>query len=115
MVEDNADNRLTTRAILGEQYDLVDAIDGEDGLEKARLEIPDLILLDFYLPKMNGFKVIKLLKENENTKYIPVIAVTARAMKNDREEILEAGCDGYVSKPIDADLLLEEIGKLLGS
>ncbi|PKP33430.1 MAG: hypothetical protein CVT99_00305 [Bacteroidetes bacterium HGW-Bacteroidetes-16] len=115
VVEDSADNRLTTRAILGEQYDLVDAIDGEDGLEKARLEIPDLILLDFYLPKMNGFKVIKLLKENENTKYIPVIAVTARAMKNDREEILEAGCDGYVSKPIDANLLLEEIEKLLGS
>ena len=115
VVEDNADNRLTTKAILGEQYDLVNAIDGEDGLEKAKLEIPDLILLDFYLPKMNGFKVIRLLKENENTKHIPVIAVTARAMKNDREEILEAGCDGYVSKPIDAELLLEEIGRLLGS
>jgi CheY-like chemotaxis protein/signal transduction histidine kinase/HAMP domain-containing protein len=113
VIEDNADNRLTLRAIIGESYLLVEATDGEDGLQKIFSELPDLVLLDISLPKMNGFEVVALLKKDEKTKRIPVIALTARAMKNDREEILAAGCDEYVAKPVDRDELLLKIEHLL--
>ncbi len=113
VVEDNADNRLTVRAILGDTYSIIEAVNGEEGLEKTVSELPDLILLDISLPKMNGFEVVKILKDNDKTKNIPVIALTAKAMKNDREEILAAGCDEYVAKPIEQDELLEKIDRWL--
>jgi CheY-like chemotaxis protein len=113
IVEDNADSRLTVKAILGEFYSILEASDGEEGLQVTLSELPDLVLLDISLPKMNGFEVVKLLKNNQLTKNIPVIALTAKAMKHDRDEILEAGCDEYIAKPFDQEELLLKIENLL--
>lgn len=115
IVEDNPDNMITVKAILRNKYNIEEAIDGEQGLMMAQSQLPDLILLDMALPKMSGEEIIKILKKNKETKHIPVIAVTAQAMKGDEERFLNIGCDGYVSKPIDQELLLAEISGLLGS
>ncbi|MEI7500010.1 MAG: response regulator [Bacteroidota bacterium] len=113
IIEDNRDNRLTAKAILGEKYYIIEAVNGEEGVQKTLSEMPDLILLDISLPGMNGFEVVKQIKENEKSKHIPVIALTAKAMKNDREEIMSAGCDEYIAKPVDHEELLSKIETLL--
>ncbi|MBU3913943.1 response regulator, partial [bacterium] len=113
IVEDNPDNMFTIKAILGDSYHLLEAIDGEAGLEATQTALPDLVLLDMSLPKMDGFQVVREIKANDQTRSIPVIAITARAMKGEKEKILEAGCDNYISKPIDPDLLVDEIKKWL--
>lgn len=107
VIEDNADNMTTITAILKSRYNLILANNGMLGIEVAEKETPGLILLDMMLPEMSGIEVVKILKNNKTTNHIPVIALTARAMKGDREEILEAGCDDYMSKPIDPLALLE--------
>lgn len=109
VVEDNPDNMFTTRAILKDKYNLIEAVDGESALDKAQRNLPDLILMDISLPKIDGLTVVKLLKENKTTKNIPVIAVTARAMKGEREKIIKSGCDDYISKPIDPEIMLGKI------
>ena len=88
---------------------IFEALDGEQGLTMARSQISDLILLDIALPGMDGKEVVKRLKENDITKHIPVMAVTAHAMKEDRESVLGAGCDDYLSKPVDPQELLAKI------
>lgn len=113
VVEDNPDNMTTLEAILKDKYELLFATDGQLGLELALTENPDLILLDISLPMLDGPQVIEQLKANVDTKNTPIIAVTALAMKGDQEKIMELGCDGYVSKPIDSDKLLNEIRKFL--
>ena len=113
VVEDNPDNMTTIKAILKGKYNIVEAIDGEQGLMMAQLHMPDLILLDMALPKMDGEEIVQILKGNNETKNIMVIAVTAQAMKGDKERLLEVGCDGYVPKPVDPEALLGEIGRLL--
>lgn len=109
VVEDNPDNMVSIKAVLQNKYTLLEATDGEEGLKKALTKGPDLILLDMSLPGMDGFTVAGKLKEEEKTRHIPIIAVTARAMKGDRETILEAGCDDYMSKPIDSEIVLKKI------
>jgi len=109
VVEDNPDNMITIKAILQNKHIIWEATDGEKGLKMAMTKEPDLILLDISLPKMDGFTVVKKIKENNETKKIPVIALTARAMKGDREMILEAGCDDYISKPIDPVSITQKI------
>jgi CheY-like chemotaxis protein len=113
IVEDNLDNLMTAKALLMERYTPIGAGDGQSGLLMAQREKPDLILLDISLPVMDGFAVIAALREDEALKHIPVIALTARAMKGDREEILSRGFDGYLSKPVDGDLLEETIRRAL--
>lgn len=113
IVEDNLDNMTTIKAILKGKFNLSEAFDGEIGLRMAQSDKPDLILMDMSLPKVNGPKMIKTLKSHDNTKNIPVIAVTAQAMKGDKEYFLKLGCDGYISKPIDHLELTAEIGRLL--
>lgn len=115
IVEDNPDNMITLKAILKGKYIIAEAFDGERGLEMARSQLPNLILLDMALPKMSGEEILSILRKNKKTKNIPVIAVTAQAMKGDEEKFLKAGCDGYVSKPIDQEILLTEIERLLSS
>ena len=113
VVEDYADNMLTLRAILQHQYRLVEAVDGEDGLQQAFKTLPTVILLDLSLPKMDGFEVVARLKDHAATRSIPVIALTAHAMTGDREKAMNAGCDDYLSKPIEPETLLACLEKWL--
>ncbi len=106
VVEDNELNMKLIRAILGfSGYEIVEAMDGETALELIRANRPDLILMDVQLPRMSGLEATEILKNDPGTQDIPVIAMTAYALRGDREKILEAGCDGYVSKPIDTRAL----------
>jgi CheY-like chemotaxis protein/signal transduction histidine kinase/CHASE3 domain sensor protein len=113
IVEDNPDNMTTIKAILQNKYNITEAFDGEQGLELVQSQIPDMILLDMSLPKMDGEEIVKILKGNKETERIPVIAVTARVMKGDEEIFLKAGCDDFVAKPIEPNELNEKINKLL--
>jgi two-component system cell cycle response regulator DivK len=102
VVDDNNDSReLVVKVLKNQGYEMIEAIDGEDALEKAVSEKPDLILMDISIPKINGYEVTKRLKSIEEVKEIPVVALTAHAMRGDRAKALEAGCEGYISKPIN--------------
>jgi signal transduction histidine kinase/DNA-binding response OmpR family regulator/HAMP domain-containing protein len=112
-IEDNPDNISTLAALLGDTYKLITAPDGPTGLEQARQQPPDVVCLDILLPGLDGLQTLAALRADNATRRIPVIALTARAMKGDREEFLAQGFNGYVSKPIDADLLLQTIREVL--
>jgi len=102
IVEDNEDNReLAVKVLKNKGFETVTAIDGEEAIEKAVSEKPDLILLDISLPKLDGYEVAKRLKSMEEFKEIPIVAFTAHAMKGDREKVIVAGFEGYISKPIN--------------
>jgi two-component system cell cycle response regulator DivK len=114
VVEDNQDNReMVVKVLKFNGYEVIEAVDGEEGIEKAKTEAPALILLDIYLPKMDGYEVAKRLKGDTDLRDIPVIALTAHAMKGNREQALAAGCDGYISKPIDIRELPKQIEQFL--
>lgn len=114
VVEDNQDNReMVVKVLKFNGYEVIEAVDGEEGIEKAKTEAPALILLDIYLPKMDGYEVAKRLKGDTGLKDIPVIALTAHAMKGHREQALAAGFDGYISKPIDIRELPKQIEQFL--
>ncbi len=114
VVEDNRDNReMVVKALRFNGYKVIEAVDGEESIEKARTEKPDLILLDIYLPKIDGYEVTKRLKRDKDLRNIPVIALTAQAMKGHREEALAAGCDGYIAKPINVRELPMQIQHFL--
>jgi two-component system cell cycle response regulator DivK len=101
IVEDNADNMMLTEMLLQSAgHTVLCAVDAEAGLTLARTRIPDLVLMDIHLPGMDGLQATALLKVNEATRAIPVIALTALAMKGDEERIRAAGCDGYIAKPM---------------
>ena len=102
--------RLTRRG-----YEVVVAQDGQQGLDKARAEAPDLLLLDMNLPVMDGWTVAQTLKGEEATKAIPIIALTAHAMSGDREKALAAGCNDYHAKPVDFSQLIDQIEAALGT
>jgi len=102
IVEDNEDNReLAVKVLRNKGFETVEAVDGEQAIEKAVSEKPDLILLDISLPKLDGYEVAKRLKEMDEFKEIPIVAFTAHAMKGDREKVISAGFEGYISKPIN--------------
>jgi len=103
VIEDNPDNMTTVKAVIRKDYSVEEAIDGQQGLKKALDLIPDLILLDISLPKIDGLTVVKELKKNQLTRNIPVIAMTAQAMKGDKEKMIGSGCDDYIAKPIDLE------------
>ena len=114
LVEDNEMNRdMLSRRLQRKGYCVVTAEDGEKGLLLARSETPDLILMDISLPVMSGWEVTRLLKANEATRHIPIIALTAHAWVTDREKAIEAGCDDYDTKPIEFARLTEKIENLL--
>ena len=114
LVEDNEMNRdMLSRRLQRRGYAVVMAHDGEQGLALARSEAPDLILMDISLPVMDGWQVTRLLKSNQNTCDIPVIALTAHAMASDRQKAFETGCDDYDTKPVEFERLSEKIENLL--
>ena len=113
-IEDNPENRLLMRRVLvAEGYAIDEAVDGTTGLQKALEQQPDLVLLDINLPEIDGYEVTARLKQLPNMADVPIIAVTANVMKGDREKTLAAGCDGYIQKPIDIDLLPSQIDSFL--
>jgi signal transduction histidine kinase/DNA-binding response OmpR family regulator/HAMP domain-containing protein len=115
VIEDNPDSLVTLKALLEDNYIIISASDGAEGLMKAAMMKPDLILLDISLPGMDGFKVLDKLKINEQLSHIPVVALTARAMKGDREDLLAYGFDGYIAKPVDNDTFEATINEYLNS
>jgi len=115
VVEDNPDNLVTLRAVLGGSYRLVEATDGEAGLAAVRGGSPSLILLDMQLPLMDGMTVLKRLKEDPATAAIPVVALTASAMAGDREKLIEAGCAAYLSKPYQPEDLEEMVARFFAA
>jgi len=108
IVEDNDDNRLLLTQILRyEGYDVIEAVNGKEGVDMAKAHMPDLILMDIQLPVMDGFTAIRMLKNDPDTRHIKVIAITAFAMDGDREKILDTGVDNYIAKPINTKRLAE--------
>ncbi len=102
VVEDNQDNMtLIVDVLLSLDYDVLQATDGVHGVEVAQEEVPDLILMDLSLPRMDGWTATRTIKANDRLQHIPIIALTAHAMVGDKERALEAGCDDYISKPIN--------------
>ncbi len=114
VIEDNLANlELMAYLLKAYGYELVSASNGEDGLKAALSEDPDIIICDVHLPRLDGYDVVSVLKEHPALRSIPVIAVTALAMVGDREKLLDAGFDGYISKPIDPETFIDEIGKFV--
>ncbi|MCJ7737024.1 MAG: response regulator, partial [Anaerolineae bacterium] len=113
IVEDNPDNMITARALLQDTYTIIEAGDGQAGVEQARAQLPDLILMDISLPVMNGIQALDAIRKDSALRHIPVIALTASAMMGDREEILKHGFDGYISKPIVGGVLEQTIREKL--
>jgi two-component system cell cycle response regulator DivK len=114
LVEDNEMNRdMLSRRLLRRGFEVVLAADGQEGVAMAAQEAPDLILMDMSLPVTDGWQATRLIRANEQTRAIPVIALTAHAMAGDRDRALAAGCDDYDTKPVDFQRLLGKIAGLL--
>jgi CheY-like chemotaxis protein len=114
LVEDNEMNRdMLSRRLIRKGYEVVMALDGQQAVEAAGAQKPDLILMDMSLPVIDGWEATRQIKAAPETRAIPVIALTAHAMSDDREKALEAGCDDYDTKPVDLPRLLDKIIGLL--
>ena len=114
IVEDNPLNLELFTQMLEDDHTIETATDGELGVSAATSSIPELILMDISMPRLDGFQAVALLRADDRTKGIPIVAVTAHAIRGDKERILAAGFDAYVSKPIDEDILKATIDRLLG-
>ena len=113
IVDDTDWNRDLLVQLLEDDYDIVQAVDGADGVRKTAEDKPDLILMDLGMPVMDGWEATRQIKADATLKDIPIIAVTSHAMVGDEIEARKAGCDDYLPKPIDEQLLLEKINKFL--
>jgi two-component system, cell cycle response regulator DivK len=115
LVEDNEDNRIVYSTILRHfGYSVSEAMNGEDGISKARIEHPDLILMDISIPVIDGWEATQVLKHDPKTRSIPIIALTAHALASDREKAMEVGCDGYLAKPCEPRAVVAEVERFLG-
>ncbi|WP_373089563.1 response regulator [Zhongshania sp.] len=115
LVEDNEMNRdMLSRRLQRKGYQVLLAIDGQQGIDLCRAELPDLLLLDMSLPVKDGWQVASEMKADSGLGHIPIIALTAHAMADDRQRALQAGCDDYDTKPVDLPRLLSKIERLLG-
>lgn len=114
VIEDNERNRYLISFLLkGEGYDVIEAVTGEEGIETAMRERPDLILMDIQLPGIDGYETTRRIRASPADRKVPIIALTSYAMTGDRERALAAGCTGYVEKPINPDTIMGEIQKYL--
>lgn len=115
-IEDNLPNRLLVKRVLeAEGYKVLEAATGPEGIEVAKTGKPSLILVDINLPEVDGYEVTAQLRTMEEFRDVPIVALTANVMKGDREKTLEAGCSGYIQKPIDVDLLPSQLAVYLES
>jgi CheY-like chemotaxis protein len=114
VVEDQELNMDLLVQLLEEEYEVLTAFDGAAGLALAERERPDLILMDLSLPVMDGWEATRRIKANDSLRHIPVIALTAHAMVGDATRALACGCDDYLTKPLDEDLLFERLDRYLG-
>jgi two-component system cell cycle response regulator DivK len=115
-VEDNIDNRtLVRRILMVEGYNLLEAVNATEALKILEETKPDLILMDINMPDMDGYSLTAKIKEMPGFDSTPIVALTANVMRGDRERSLEAGCDGYIQKPIDIDTIAEQIERFLRS
>ena len=113
-VEDNPDNRLLVkRILLSEDYELLEAIDASDALNVLKTARPDLILMDINMPDMDGYALTAQIRSLPGFRNVPIVALTANVMRGDKERTLEAGCDGYIQKPLDIEQLTREIEKFI--
>ncbi len=116
LVEDNEMNRdMLSRRLQRKDYEVIIAVNGLEALEMVKSEHPDLILMDLSLPEMDGWEATRHIKSDENTKNIPLIVLTAHALKTDRENAFDTGCDDFDVKPVDFQRLIGKIEKLLAS
>ncbi len=114
IVEDNEANRKLMKDILKFYgYSIVEATDGKEGIDAAKAHTPDVILMDIQMPVMNGYEAIKILKNDPNTRQIKIVAITSFAMVGDKEKILQAGADDYITKPINTRELPKIIKRIL--
>lgn len=114
LVEDNEMNRdMLSRRLIKKGYEVIEAINGKEGIDKTKSEKPDLVLMDLSLPEIDGWEATRILKSDKTVNHIPIIALTAHAMAGDKEKAIGAGCDDYDTKPINLTQLLEKMTKLL--
>jgi two-component system cell cycle response regulator DivK len=115
LVEDNEDNLVVYRTILEHVgYHVIEARDGEEGVARATQEQPALILMDISIPKIDGWEATQRLKADARTDAIPIIALTAHALEEDRQKALQAGCDGYLAKPVEPRRVVQEVERFVG-
>jgi two-component system cell cycle response regulator DivK len=113
-IEDNPDNRLLVRRVLeAEAFTILEAANASQAMRHIESRPPDLILMDINLPEVDGYTLTAQLKTRSDLNGVPIIALTANVMRGDRERILEAGCDGYIQKPVDIDILPQQINRFL--
>lgn len=113
-VEDNPDNRLLVKRILmAEDYKLLEATNAAQAINLLETTTPDLILMDINMPDMDGYTLTTRIRSMPGLGRVPILALTANVMRGDKEKTLEAGCDGYIQKPLDVDQLVREIEKFL--
>lgn len=113
-VEDNPDNRtLVRRILLSEDYSLIEATNAYDAFEVLKSTRPDLILMDINMPDMDGYTLTSKIKSMPGFERVPILALTANVMRGDKEKTLEAGCDGYIQKPLDIDQLIREVERFI--
>ena len=116
LVEDNEMNRdMLSRRLERRGYEVIVAVDGEEGVARAGTDAPDVIVMDLSLPGIDGWEATRQLKAANETRAIPVLALTAHAMAGDREKAIEAGCDDFDTKPVDLPRLVEKLEALLGA
>ena len=116
IVEDNEMNAdMLSRRLRRRGFEVSHAMDGEEGISMVRELEPDLVLMDLNLPRLDGWEATRRLKADPSTATIPVVALTANAMRGDRDKALAVGCEAYATKPIDFPSLLETVGELLGT
>ena len=114
IVEDNMDNYELVRFVLERNgYDVFLAVNGRDGVDAARLQKPDLILMDLSMPEMDGWDATTLIKQNPETKHIPLVALTVHTLPSDRKRALEAGVDAYLTKPINMKVLVKTVDETI--
>ena len=116
LVEDNEMNRdMLSRRLVRRGYEVVFAVDGQQGIDMAASESPDIILMDLSLPVIDGWEATRRVKAQAATKNIPIIGLTAHAMSDDRDKAMNAGCDEYDTKPVELDRLIGKMERLLGN